>query len=219
MLCEPTDAYDLVILVLFLISDNDCCCVCVCTNIKITLCAVRFLIHYFVTLGQIVIILVTNESTSNVIDSMTPTSKSLYHAAVVMFSIFGFIACMFVFLACLIRCDGLNGHFFGTRACPTHRSMVFPLLILSCTMMLTMDIFMFIFTTVYGKQQGEQVIDFSSFGDGFRSCMFLVSIFDIVHASVSILIVILSRNNVLAKILPGESTGTYLERERYKLDL
>jgi hypothetical protein len=84
--------------------------------------------------------------------------------------------------------------------------------------MLLMDIFMFIFTMVYGSQQGEQVIDFSSFGDGFRSCMFLVSIFDMVHASVGIVILILSRKKVLTKIMPEDSTGTYLERERYKLD-
>jgi hypothetical protein len=82
--------------------------------------------------------------------------------------------------------------------------------------MLLMDIFMFVFTTVYGSQQGEKVIDFSSFGDGFRSCMFLVSIFDMVYASVGI--VILSRKKILTKIMPEGSTETYLERERYKLD-
>ena len=89
MICEPTDAYDLVMLILFLIFDNDCCCRCACSNKNILLCALRFCINYVTTLGQIVIIALTNEGATNMIESMTPTSRALYSAAIVMFSVFG----------------------------------------------------------------------------------------------------------------------------------
>ena len=214
MLCEPTDAYDLVILLLFLIFDNDCCCRCACANKHIFLCAFRFCINYVTTLGQIVIIIVTNDFD----ESMTQTSRDLYNTALAMFSIFGFVAFMFLLLSLRIKCEGLAKDCGGYKACPQNRNLVFPMLVTSCVMMLVMDIFMFTFTTVYGTQQGEKIIDFSSFGDGFRSCMFLISIFDMMHAFVGIFIVIYSRKKVLSRIMPEDSTGTYLERERYKLD-
>lgn len=217
MPCELTDAYDLVILLLFLIFDNDCCCRCACANTKITLCAVRFLINYFTTLGEIAIIALTNEGTVKLIESLNSSTKALYNSALVLFSVFGFISSMFVMLACMIRCEGLESNYCGYKACPSNRNMVFPMLLLSAIMMLMMDIFMFIFTTIYGLQEGERVVDFSSFGDGFRSCMFFVSIFDMVHAFVGICVIIISRNKVLNKVIPEDSTGNYLERQRYKL--
>ena len=161
------------------------------------------------------IIAYANEGT---LESMTPTSRALHNAAIAVFSIFGFIAFMFLLLACQIRCDGLKEKFVGSKVCPKNMTLVFPMLLLSCIMMLLMDTFMFIYTTVNGSQQGEKVIDFSSFGDGFRSCMFFLSIFDMTHASVGIAVIILSRKKVLNKVIPEESTGTYLERERYKLN-
>jgi hypothetical protein len=72
----------------------------------------------------------------------------------------------------------------------------------ACMNMLLTDIYLCIFSADYGRSQGEKVIDFSSFGDGFRSCTFLLSIFDIVHASVGIVIVLNSRRIILAKLTP-----------------
>lgn len=217
MVCEATDAYDLVIFILFLIFDNDCCCRCSCNNYKIYLCAVRFFINYFVTLGQIVIIITTSvENGTTLQDSLNETTGPLYNAVLVFMSIFGFVGGMFVLLAHNISSSGLKEKCGSFSCCPANRKLVWPFLITSCISMLMLDIFMFVFTTVYGQQEGEKVVEFSSFSDGFRSCMFILSIFDMAHASIGIIIVTVKRQSVTNKVIPEDSTGTYTERTIYK---
>ena len=218
MICEVGDAYDLVIFILFLIFDNDCCCRCTCGNYKIILCSVRFFVNYFITLGQLIIIAVTSQGDfPSLIDSLNDTTRALYHAALVMMSLFGFVGAMFVLLAYSISSSGLKEKFGSFSCWPTNRRLVWPFLITSCVLMLMMDIFMFVFTTVYGLQKREAVIDFSSSGDGFRSVVFLLSIFDMVHATVGIVIVVVRRKQVTNKVIPEGSTGTQTERTIYRL--
>ena len=218
MVCEATDAYDLVIFILFLVFDNDCCCRCTCGNYRIYLCALRFFINYFITFGQLLIIALTNQGDfPSLVESLNETTRALHNAAIAFMSVFGFVGAMFVLLAHSISSSGLEAKFGEFSFCTRNRRLVWPFLITSTVMMLMMDVFMFVFTTVYGLQQGEYVIDFTNFSDGFRSVVFLLSIFDMAHALVGIVLVIVLRKKVTTKVIPEGSTGTQSERMIYTL--
>lgn len=163
---------------------TNCCCDCETLQTKLkrpnVMLMIRYWIHLFSTAGPLAIILIKHD-------------KSLFSPPInvpLVCLIGSFVACGVFMLIVLQCCKTFSNNFKFSKI----------IFIFSISMLIT-DILMCVFTATLDRQEDEnfKFVDYSNFQDGFVTTIFFISLFDILHAFVSTMV-------LMAKLIKGSDT-------------
>jgi uncharacterized membrane protein YjgN (DUF898 family) len=173
----------------------------------VLLYGVRFLINYLVTAIQFGLIVYANGEFGDpnfiFIDTLPSKLKAVFQTAVMVYVMFGMFCIMFVAVAIF---DISRSDMFCSKK--LRRKFVFYLLLLSVIFMLLTDIFLLVFSLVYGLHQGKKAFDNSNAGNRLRLAVTIFSMFDIIHTLVGIGLVIRNQRKIAYTVSPVTNDAT-----------